>query len=328
MGMTASGITAAICTRNRPQACGRALRSLLSQETPPLQVVVIDSAPADDRTATLVRQGFPGVEYQHEPVPGLDAARNRALAVARHDTVAFLDDDAVAEPDWVSRIAETLDESTSIAACMGRIDPLVLETAAQRLIEANGGMSPKTERRLRLPRDAPRYAGLGRAPDFLCAMSFGAGCNFAVRRQAALGVGGFDEALGAGTALPGGDENDMLWRLLQRGFECVFEPAMRVRHEHRADMESVARQLAGYEHAMVAWLTKLLPRSKGRERFLIAAFLAWRLIKPGTRLVKRATGREPLPSSILWRMWAGCWRGLAAYPRSRRQALERREATS
>ena len=43
--------------------------------------------------------------------------------------------------------------------------------------------------------------------------------------------------------------------------------------------------------------------------------LGWRLLKPGVRLVRRGFGRDPLPSSVLLRMWWNCWVGLSAYPR-------------
>ena len=317
-------ISVVVCTRDRPERLARALRSLTVQSAPAAEIIVIDNAATDDAARSLVVDRFPGVVYVAEAVPGLDVARNRALAVARDDIVAFLDDDAVADPDWVRRIAEVFRGRPEIAACTGRIEPLSLETPAQRLFEANGGLSPKTDRRLRLPRDGPRHFAYRDPPAFLCALSFGAGCNFAVRREAALDVGGFDEALGVGTLVAGSDENDMLWRLLRKGFEFVFEPAALVRHEHRDDMESVSRQLVGYEHALVAWLTKLLRRSTGRERFFIFVFLVWRLFKPGARLARRAVGRDPLPSGILLRMWLGCWRGLTAYSRSCRQVLRRR----
>src|SRR5215207_3224970 len=54
-----AGLTAAICTRNRPQLLRRALHSLLAQVQPPGEILVVDNAPSDTATHDLVRAEFP-----------------------------------------------------------------------------------------------------------------------------------------------------------------------------------------------------------------------------------------------------------------------------
>lgn len=316
------GLTVAVCTRARPGQLRRALRSIQAQDFPPAEVLVVDNAPDDDTTRRVVDE-FPGVRYVAEPTPGLDFARNRALREATQDIVAFLDDDAIAEAGWTGAVVATFQESEQVGACTGRVDALELATEAQRLFEANGGFARGGER-LRLPRDAARPLHGRRAPLIAWAVSVGSGCSLAVRRELALRLGGFDEALDLGQPLPGGGDHDMLWRILQSGHDVIYEPAARAWHEHRRELEPAVTQIVEHQRALVALLTKTARGARGRARLPILAFLGWRLVKPGVRLVRRAVGRDPVPALVLARMWWGCWRGLVAYRAARRVARARR----
>jgi glycosyltransferase involved in cell wall biosynthesis len=319
-----SGLTVAVCTRDRPQQLARALASVLEQFPRPAEVVVVDNAPADDTTRRLIQERFPGVRYLCEPVPGLDFARNLALASATQGVVAFLDDDAMAAPGWCEAMAQAFASDPRIGICTGRVEALKLETPGERLFEANGGFSRGTER-IELPTDAGRPLHGRAAPLIAWAISVGSGCNYGVRRAAALALGGFDEALDLGAALPGGGDHDLLWRMLQAGHTVVYEPAALAWHEHRDRVEAVHSQIVGHQRALVAFLGKHLVQTSNGARAPLAGYLAWRLVKPGVRLVRRALGQDPLPATVLLRMWWNCWAGLVAYPRAKKLARARRE---
>jgi GT2 family glycosyltransferase len=321
--LAALRVTAAICTHNRPGVLPRALRSLVHQEHPPLEILVVDNAPPDDAVSKLVEREFPSVRYVIEPVQGLDFARNRALHEATGDVVAFLDDDAVAEPGWVAATERAFAASPALGACTGRVTALGSGSEGERLFEANGGFA-RGKATIRLPHDAQARVVWRYAPMIAWSISVGSGCSMAVRREAVLQLGGFDEALDLGAALPGGGDLDIFWRLLGAGYEVLYDPAVRARHEHRADRDSAARQIVGHNRALIAWLTKCVVRARGRKRLGIAAFLLWRLAKPGYRLARRVVGRDPLPAPVLLQLWAHGWAGLAAYPRARRLARQRR----
>jgi GT2 family glycosyltransferase len=318
-------LSATICTRNRPALLRRALQSLLAQATPPGEILVVDNAPSDTATRDLVRAEFPTVRYVEEPAPGLDFARNRALKEAAHEIVAFVDDDAVADPDWARTVAAVFTDRPHAGACFGRIDPLSVTGEAERVFEENGGLtSARTSERLWLPAQGAELMGGRWAPTIAWAITAGSGCNMAVRREAALGLGGFDEALDMGAVLPGGGDTDMLWRMVEAGLEVACEPRARVRHEHRREVEAAYRQIVGYHRALSALLAKGIATTRGRRRLELLAFLGWRLVKPGLRLVRRARGHDPLPSRVLLRMWWSVVRGLGAYHEARRLARRRR----
>lgn len=318
-------VTVAICTHERPEKLARALASLHCQIQPADEVLVVDNAPGSTRTRELVREEYPRVRYIVEPVRGLDFARNRALHEARHSIVAFLDDDAVAAPDWVQATREAFSNRPHLGMCNGLVEPLTLETAGQRLFEANGGFGRGNDR-ICLPRDRARGIGGRPAPLVAWAISAGYGCSMAVRREAVLRLGGFDEALDLGRELPGGGDLDMLWRLLDGGWEVVYEPRVRALHEHRRELDAAVSQIVGHNRALIAWLCKSLFTSSVRRKPEVLLFLAWRLVKPGVRIAARLAGRDALSSRMLLRLWLHCWLGLVSYPRARWLAARRRRS--
>ena len=313
-------VTVAVCTYQRPGTLARALGSLVSQRPSAAEILVVDNSP--DRSALdLVGRTFPGIRAVAEPVQGLDFARNRALADATHDIVLFLDDDAIAGPGWVEAATRPLLDDPAVGASTGRVEPLSLDSEGQKLFEANGGFS-RGPWSIRLPADAGKPLHGRRAPLIAWAVSVGSGCSLAVRRDTALGLGGFDQALDLGPALPGGGDHDMLWRILQAGYSVVYQPGAVAHHEHRRELKDAENQIVGHQKALIALLTKHVGQTAGLRRWTVAAFLGWRLLKPGVRLARRLAGKDPLPAALLLRMWGNCWLGLGAYRRG--QALARR----
>jgi GT2 family glycosyltransferase len=301
---TPVSISVAVCTHDRTETLRRALASLVRQTTPPAEILVIDNAPSDDATRLLVHDEFSSVRYVLEPVAGLDFARNRALLEATMRCFA-------ARP--------------GLGACTGHVAALGTGSEGERLFEANGGFARGTHP-IHLSAANADGSSPSRVPMIARSIGVGSGCSMAVRRRLVLDLGGFDEALDLGEALPGGGDLDILWRILDAGNDVRYEPAVRARHEHRADAASAVRQICGHNRALVAWLTKCAVLARGRKRLEIVGFLLWRLMKPGVRLVRRAAGRDALPAPVLLRLWAACWRGLGSYPPARRLAERRRTA--
>ncbi len=135
------------------------------------------------------------VDYVVEPAPGLSRARNRAVATAPGEILAWIDDDDEADPHWLSEIARALADHPEASVVSGVIVPAELRTPAQLLFEQFGGhskgrgftpdkFSPATARR-----QSPLYP----------LPPFGTGANMTFRPGVIESIGGFDEALGAGT---------------------------------------------------------------------------------------------------------------------------------
>ncbi|WP_291297977.1 glycosyltransferase family 2 protein [Elioraea sp.] len=121
-------VTVAVCTRARLHYVARCLDALAAQlpESPPWRLVVVDNDVTGASAARLneLIAPFPDARCVTCATEGISHARNTALAEARKDWIAFLDDDAVPEPGWLAGFAAAYrDAPPGTAAIAGRIDP-------------------------------------------------------------------------------------------------------------------------------------------------------------------------------------------------------------
>jgi len=95
-----------VCTYRRPTAVGRLLDALALQTQLPQETLIVDASPDAATAAVVAQRSLPGL--RHLPVPeehrGLTRQRNWAVPKTRGDLVAFLDDDAVPEPDYLAEV--------------------------------------------------------------------------------------------------------------------------------------------------------------------------------------------------------------------------------
>ena len=109
---TAPLISVVICTHNRSKYLLKAIRSVLGQDYPEdrYELVVIDNA-STDSTADQVRPFLDTgrLRYVLEPELGISFARNTGWREAAGRYIAYLDDDAVASPGWLSAIEKAAD---------------------------------------------------------------------------------------------------------------------------------------------------------------------------------------------------------------------------
>lgn len=251
----AEPITVVVCTRDRPAILATCLALLQELRYPAFEVVVVDNAPTTTETrdcfARLV--GDDGrFRYVQEPVPGLSRARNRGLAEARFSRVAFTDDDVQVDPWWLDGIAAGFARDHRAGCVTGLVPPAQLEHPAQHYFDRRFSWASRLEPRVHdmtSGRDSsvlyPYSAGL-----------FGTGANFAVDRDLLDRLGGFDEALGAGSPAGGGEDLDAFVRVLQADRSLVYEPSAIVWHVHRDGDGAQRRQLFYYGVGLTAFLSK------------------------------------------------------------------------
>lgn len=201
-----------ICSRDRPRLLLETIESVLAGDEQPAEIVVVDqSATPNQALAGWLGQGCP-VRYVHSATRGLSRARNRAIEAASHEVIVIIDDDMFVERTWLGTLVRALQAEGPQVVVTGRVMP---DEAAQ----APGGFVPA----LVTGEQAARYRGRLRK-DVL------AGGHMAAYRQTLEDVGGFDERLGAGSAFPAADDNDLGFRLLEKGYEIVYEPEAVVYH--------------------------------------------------------------------------------------------------
>jgi glycosyltransferase involved in cell wall biosynthesis len=116
-------LSVVVCTYDRYALLPDAIHSLLRQQLDAgsLEIIVVDNSP-NQENADRFRRGFANettVTYLLEPTPGLSHARNVGVAHARADLVAFMDDDAVAAPDWAFHILRAFETFAGSAGVVG-----------------------------------------------------------------------------------------------------------------------------------------------------------------------------------------------------------------
>ena len=248
-------VSVVICTRDRADSLRTTLRSVLAGNYGPFEVVVVDNAPRTNATRSVVEElADPRVRLVTEPRPGLSVARNRGAAEARHDVIAFTDDDVIVDPGWLRALVRGFTRAPHVGCVTGAVPPAELDTEAQAFFDAKVEWAATARPRLldldghRL--DAPLYPFL---PG-----TFGAGANFAVSRAALQSVGPFDEALGAGAPAQGGEDLDYFLRCVLAGFAVAQEPAAVVWHVHRRELGDLRGQMVGYGSGLSAFAFKHL----------------------------------------------------------------------
>ena len=219
-------ISVVICTytEKRWDILVAGITSVQQQSMPPYEIIVVsDNNPA--LAARLLAQ-FTGITVtENHGMPGISTARNVGVALASGDIVAFIDDDAIAEKDWLSQLARCYED--------------------QRVLGVGGNVLPEWtgERPRWFPEEFDwvvgcSYRGLPRKAspvrNFI-------GCNMSFRCEVFSVVEGFHEELGRGAAHPGGcEETDLCIRVGNHWPNGIllYEPQAVVRHLIPASREN------------------------------------------------------------------------------------------
>ncbi|MER5311839.1 glycosyltransferase [Streptomyces sp. NPDC002773] len=323
-----------VATRERPEQLARALDSLLAQDHPDFELLVVDNAPRTTDTYDLVTGKYADrVRYVREDTPGLAGAHNAGLAAADGAVLAFTDDDVIADPHWLTALTEPFADDPGLGCVTGLILPARLATPAQVLLESHGGFAKGFAPRLYDPAEPPADEPL--FP--FTAGSFGSGANMAFRASALRQAGGFDPATGTGTPARGGDDLYAFVAVLSAGFRLRYTAEALVWHHHRDTWQDLRNQAYGYGAGLTAYLTATLVR---RPRLLPAlltrlprglaharAMTARRGETPdGGVPGEHGTHHHPWPRSLSRLERRGMLYGPIGYAKARAQAAQRKAA--
>jgi glycosyltransferase involved in cell wall biosynthesis len=284
-------VSIVIPARNSADTVGDTLRALDRQIGPgALEVIVVDNGSTDGTTD--VARAF-GATVLEEPTPGPSAARNRGLHHASGDIVAHVDADTVPTRQWLGAIASPFDDP-DVLLVAGRNISYPPRTAAERYVAASGLI--ETERAVSRP-----------------VFPFSPSMNMAVRRDAALGIGGWSEDLRTG------EDVDFSFRL-RRARGCTIEYAADaiVFHRNRNDDDALRRQAWTYGEG-AASLYRKYPEEVGWSARMLAVLvgqLATRAARPPLLALARRAGigsAEELEFARYHWLWTWAfWRGFAS----------------
>lgn len=213
--MTTLSVSVVIATYNRADEVDLCLRRLAEQHTAPLEILVVDGSP-DDRTREVVA-GHPGVRYLHHELGRgtLSESRQIGFLATSGDVLAFLDDDAYAEPEW-------LDEIVAPYA-----DPAVVGVGGRALNDIPDEEVIGLGQIGRLLPDGTLTGNFAADPGRVIAVDHLLGANMSYRRSALAAIGGIRGDY-PGTCLC--EESDICLRLTAAGGRLVFAPLALAHH--------------------------------------------------------------------------------------------------
>ena len=218
----------------------RALAALRDGTFRDYPIVVVDQSDAP------YAAGAAGVTVVHDRGRGLSRARNVGLATATTEWVAFVDDDCRPADDFAARLRSVLAEHPEAALVAGDVPG----DRAERDDYVQASSFPVDRERWR----RGRFTHPGR-------VAFGV--LFAVRREAARQLGGFDERLGPGVPdFPAADDMDFNYRLLRSGLIAYQTPLLRAHHEQWRDPAALPALHRGY---LAAWAGFAIKHLRGGD---------------------------------------------------------------
>lgn len=285
-------ISLIVCTRNRSRALRACLESLREMDSPEAwELVVVDNG-SEDSTRQVIEEfaakvSFP-VRYVFEPRRGLSRARNRGIAAASGDVIAFTDDDCFPARDYLTAVTHTFADD-GVDFFGGRVllhdpddFPVTIKTSTEREIVPPGSFVA---------------AGLLH------------GANMGFRRRVFDELGGFDENLGAGSPVSCGEDIELAARASAHGFRGGYFPEPVVSHSHGRRDADAAALMRGYDVGRGAFYTAMIlgtccRRMYTREWWLSMSWkhrrAALRELAGGLRyawslLLARTRGEVPVP---------------------------------
>ncbi len=197
-------ISICIATFRRPDRLSSLIEDLLAQELLPAEVVVVDNDAAASAKPVIERWQSAGtpftMRYEVQPQRGIALTRNRTVALASCEWIAFIDDDERAPAPWLRQMAEFAEQHHADGV-LGPVVPVVPEGAPDWIRRGNFY-------------DFPRMASGENVP--LNRMRFG---NVLLRGEPLRREPGpFDPAYGLMT----GEDGDLLVRLVQKGAKIIW----------------------------------------------------------------------------------------------------------
>lgn len=223
IGTNRQSVSIVIATRDRPDRLRNCLEAVRLSIEPNDEIIVVDSASRDRSSIAEIARSF-GARHFRCDEPGAARARNLGIESAKKDVVAFTDDDALPDENWIDALASPFaDPAVGIV-----VGPVFLQGAATpRLLTEYPKYDAARERHRFRKGDSDWFARLRLG-------AIGSGANFAARRELLDRQGRFCECLGAGAPIAG-DEIFFFLTAIINGETLVNEPSARVFHPQQMD---------------------------------------------------------------------------------------------
>lgn len=204
-------VSVLICTYNRADYLKKCLDSMLDQTYDTFEVIVVNG-PSTDKTEDLLKK-YTFKHIQQKNKSGLSAARNLGIREAKGEIIAFIDDDAIADKNWIKSHVKRYNDET-----VGGVGGTIYSFGRK-----NGKLDEYKKNQVNRfgILDKERMITNTRKKWFYTTC----GCNTSFRRKVLEEIGGFDEYFDYWF-----DETDVCVRIAKAGYKIEFEKKAIVYH--------------------------------------------------------------------------------------------------
>ena len=242
-------ISVVMSTRGRAGSIQDTIRTILQNDHPDFEVVVVDQTDDNHTEASLDRfLSDPRLRYLRSATRGRSAGLNAGIREARGALVLMTDDDCTVPTDWLRQFEATFAVDDRIGIVFGNVLPAPHDAAV-------GSIPAYVRRKPFLARgigDKHRVEGLGAC--------------MAVRHSVWQSLSGFDEMLGAGSRFKAGEDGDLAMRALFAGHWIYETPVVWVTHYGLRKPEQLPALIDSYWHGTGAMMVK--PVKTGQWKIL------------------------------------------------------------
>jgi GT2 family glycosyltransferase len=232
-------ISVVMSTRGRAGLIQNAVRTILQNDHPDFELVVVDQTDDDFTQGSLDPfLSDPRLRCLRSVTRGRSAGLNAGFREARGALVLMTDDDCTVPTGWLRQFEAAFAVDDRIGIVFGNVLPAPHDPALGS-IPAYIRPAPFLARGIR---DKHRVEGLGAC--------------MAVRHSVWQSLGGFDEMLGAGSRFKAGEDGDLAMRALLAGNWIYETPAVWVTHYGLREWEQLPALIDGYWHGTGAMMVK------------------------------------------------------------------------
>ena len=217
-----------VCTYNGASRIRDCCEGLSRLDYPNFEVIVVNDGSTDATTNILDEYDFRVISTENR---GLGSARNIGMEAARGEIVAYLDDDAFPDEQWLTYLATSF-MSTNYTGIGG---PNIAPPGDGFISECIANAPGNPVYVLLSDQEAEHIPG----------------CNMAFRKADLQAIGGFDPQFRVA-----GDDVDVCWRLQQNGWSLGLNAAATVWHHRRDSVRTYWKQQVGYGRAEAQLMKK------------------------------------------------------------------------
>jgi len=233
-----------IAVRNELQHIEQCIQSVFNQDYTGLYEVIVVDGMSTDKTYELLKNLQKKYDFQllQNPVLNAAAGRNTGIKHAKGKYTAFIDGDAIAYKDWLSKIKKTFEEND--VSGVGGPDLLPKNsTSRSKMIGqvmtspvARGGkLNPSTQHSLMEEKKLVDHIPT---------------CNLCLKKEVFTKVGMFDEKFVKGQDL------ELNYRIRKSGYKLLYSPSIKVVHHRKHHMKDFTQQIYKWAKAKVAIIKK------------------------------------------------------------------------